>query len=110
MNEARKCAYRHLGLTGYTSVINLISPVKVSMVNFGNNNHNKRIEVVIDISSWLELLMNGNVDNFINFNEDEFWNKHSELCQKHQGYGFEVCREVFDDSYNHASKSSQVIN
>ena len=106
MNEARKCAYRHLGLTGYTSIISLISLVKVGVVNLNSNKQNERIEVAVEASTWLESLMNANVEQFVNFNEDKFWNKHSELCQKYRGYGFEVCKEVFDDSYHHASKSS----
>lgn len=106
MNEAKKSAYRHLGLTGYTSIVSLISSVKVGLVNFEGKRLNKNIQVAIDVANWLEILMNENITNFEKFNEAEFWEKHSELCQRHQNYGIEVCKEVFEDSHNHASKSS----
>ncbi|WNO11163.1 hypothetical protein [Teredinibacter sp. KSP-S5-2] len=106
MEEAKKKAYRHLGLTGYTSINNMLSNTKVGIFNIYSDFHNKNIQASKDLSSWLEVLMHENVNDFEYMDEDAFWKVHSDLCEKYKDYRFESAKDLFDDCLDFASKNS----
>lgn len=99
MNESTKTAYRHLGLTGYALIQSITANLKIGTLNIGSAARiNRKIELITSVSEWLGTLMRANVDNFLNFNEEEFWEQHRIICETYTEQNLEVYRAIFEDS------------
>ena len=107
MEEEAKNAYRHLGLTGYTAIQSLSSDLKVGLINVRSaDSQNSKIQTITALSKWFGKLMKANVHDFNNFDEEEFWSEHKDICEWYPGYNFEAFRELFEDSLNHLREES----
>lgn len=99
MNESTKAAYRHLGLTGYALIQVISSSLTVGTLNIGSATRiNRQIKFISALSEWLGKLMQANVDNFENFNEEDFWRQHRLICETYTEQNLEVYRALFEDS------------
>ncbi|MFV8784464.1 hypothetical protein ACNKU7_18765, partial [Microbulbifer sp. SA54] len=107
MDKSIKCAYRHLGLTGYAAIQSISSSLKVGTVNLGTAGHvNASLKLIASLSEWFGTLMSANVSDFREFSEEEFWARHQSICKAYPGYNLEVYKDLFEDSVNHARGNS----
>ncbi|MBY6192161.1 hypothetical protein KUV95_17120 [Microbulbifer agarilyticus] len=107
MDESSKSAYRHLGLTGYAAIQGISSGLKVGAIHIGSARHlNKSIKLINLLSEWLGKLMDANVNDFVDFNEKDFWAEHKTICEAYVGYNIETYKAVYEDSLSHCRGNS----
>jgi hypothetical protein len=102
MEESRKAAYRHLGLSAYPAIDAFSPEYRVGILYFGSaRSVNRKFKLIREFARWLSVLSEANIDDFQGFDETAFWDRHSSLCAEFPGEGIEVFKELFEDSASH---------
>ncbi len=109
MEESRKAAYRHLGLSAYPVIEAFSRQHDVGILYFGfSRSVSRQFRLIRDFSNWLSVLSDANIADFENFDEPAFWQRHSSLCSEYPEAGIEVFRELFEDSASYGASINKI--